>query len=359
MPPKKKAVVKETGGGLNAAIKAINDKYGDGIRMGDTFDNPDRISSGSLAMDVATGGGFPKGRVTRLYGDYSTGKTLTALNTAREAQKMGMSVCYWDVEKTFSPKFAGEKIGIDVGKNFWVNNLTVIEDIAAAMELLLPEIDFHILDSTSSAQAEDLLNAAPNAWLPGIQARSWGRAFDRINKIFDKERNTLILIDQVRINFKSGAEQAAGGKVLDHVSSTSVMFKKGSWLNRNDDGFLDVKAKNKVDKVSETQQPEGRLIKARVEKSKVSDPLRPAVMMMDFSAANYDKTFEYLEEAKRTGVIESRGGGNYYYPHADSLKEGQKQKHMRGEPALRDFVSTNKILQSVIRKKAIELAESR
>lgn len=356
MPPRKKK--EEPKNGINEAIRLINNKYGDGIRRGNTFSNPERISTGSLAMDVATGGGVPRGRVTRFYGDFSSGKTLTALNTAREAMKMGLSVCYWDVEKTFSPRFAGEKIGIDI-ENIWVNNITTIEGIAEGLEILLPEVDLHIIDSTSSATPEDLLNAAPNAWLPGIQARSWGRAFERINNAFDKERNTIILIDQVRINFKTGGEQAAGGKVLDHVSSLSVMFKKGSWVNRDADGLLTEAAKQKKDKASELQQPEGRVIKARVEKSKVSDPFRPAIMMMDFDAANFDKTFEIMEEAKRCGVIQNNGGGRYYYPHEDDLKEGDEQQYFHGEAALREFVLSNKILQRVIRKRALELATAR
>jgi hypothetical protein len=70
-----------------------------------------------------------------------------------------------------------------------------------------------------------------------------GQGLPRLNERFDQLENTVIMIDQMRTNFKTGGEQAAGGRVFDFQSSMSVLFKKGGWIFRNKDGFLDDKAK--------------------------------------------------------------------------------------------------------------------
>ena len=72
---------------FDSVVAAINKKYEGDLRNGDSYEHPQRISFGSLALDVASGGGLPWGRVSRLYGPYSSTKSLTAWNVIREAQE--------------------------------------------------------------------------------------------------------------------------------------------------------------------------------------------------------------------------------------------------------------------------------
>jgi RecA/RadA recombinase len=337
-------------------VARINKKYEGDLRNGNMYEHPDRLSSRSLALDVAMGGGLPQGRISRLYGPYSSTKSLTGWNLIAEAQDEGLSCCYWNIEKSYDPEFVEQNMGVDID-NLLIMEGTTIEEIGEKLESLLGAVHLHVIDSCSQAVSQDELDAEVNAWRPGLGARAWGKVFRRINDRFDHFENTIVLLDQVRDNFKTGAQEPPGGRMLDHASSMSVKFKKGPWLFRNADGVLDEKAKKQKDMMSDQLEPAGIEIRARVEKSRVCRPLIPATMRLDLDTVQFDRVFEYVEAAKAYNVVESRGGGNFYYPAV--AKKGQKQHHLRSGAALREFIAGDLTLQREIRKKAIAAARMR
>src|SRR3954463_11007864 len=328
-------------------VSRINRKYENSIHKGDTFEPVQGISTGSPEMDAAMGGfGVPIGRWTRFYGAYSSTKTLTAFAVIAEAQKLGLSCAYYNVEKQYVPDFVAER-GVDISKLDVVEG-TSVEEIGEQMESLLAVTHVHVIDSCSIAVSEDELNADIRDWRPGISARAWGKVFRRLNKRFDHFQNTVILIDQVRVSFRTGAEEAPGGRILDHQSSMTVYFKKGGWLFRNEQGHLDDKAKQHKG-VSGQSEPAGIEIKARVEKSRVCRPLRTATMRFDMDELSFDRTFELVKAAKHYKIVESSGSGYYYY----TVPGSGKKITLRGEPALRDFIKGDLTLQDHIRDTAL------
>lgn len=318
-------------------VNRINRKYGSDIKRGNEMEHPPRISSGSLELDVAMGGGVPVGRWTRFWGGYSSTKTLRALICAREAQKLGFSVAYYNVEKQYDPVFAERNIGLDIAALTIVEGTTV-EEIGEKMEGLFGVVHLHIIDSSSIAVSEDELNADIRDWRPGINARAWGKVFRRLNERFDQYANTVIMIDQVRVNFRTGGEDAAGGRIFDHQSSMSVMFRKGDWLWRNAEGYLHEKAKQ-VKGMSGQIEPAGMEIKIRVEKSRVCRPFRTATLRLDLDSMVFDETFEMVKAAKHYGIIDNPSVGRYEY-------EGHK---MHGERAVRNLLDENPELIKKIR----------
>src|SRR5262245_31710640 len=100
---------------FDRAMELIRKEYGEhAIHTGSNNPPVSRISFGSSALDYATGGGLPKGRFSRFYGAYSSGKTLAALNVIREAQRQGLKCAYYNIEKQFDPDhFAGRDIDLD------------------------------------------------------------------------------------------------------------------------------------------------------------------------------------------------------------------------------------------------------
>jgi len=80
---------------LSGVLKGLKEEFGSTI-MGSAdklaLDNV-KLSTGSLALDIALGGGIPLGRVSLFFGEKSCGKTTTAIRTAGIAQNR-CSRCY-------------------------------------------------------------------------------------------------------------------------------------------------------------------------------------------------------------------------------------------------------------------------
>ena len=100
---------------LKLAIAQITKQFGDGsiMKLGETPKmDVELLSSGSLSLDIALGGGWPKGRIIEIYGPESSGKTTLALHAIAEIQKQGGQAAFIDAEHALDPAYA-KKIGVD------------------------------------------------------------------------------------------------------------------------------------------------------------------------------------------------------------------------------------------------------
>ena len=87
---------------LDDIMKKLNHDFGaNTIISGDEIIamEIERIPTGSLALDIETGGGYPCGRVIELFGRESAGKSFMALKAVAEAQKLGKVAVWIDVER--------------------------------------------------------------------------------------------------------------------------------------------------------------------------------------------------------------------------------------------------------------------
>jgi recombination protein RecA len=77
---------------LQLAVDQIEKQFGKGsiMRLGEAHAiDVETIPTGSLGLDLALGGGIPKGRVIEIYGPESSGKTTVCLLAVAEVQKNG------------------------------------------------------------------------------------------------------------------------------------------------------------------------------------------------------------------------------------------------------------------------------
>lgn len=68
-----------------------------------------------MTLDIALGGGYPRGRVIEIYGPESSGKTTLALHALAEVQKTGGVAAFIDAEHALDPAYA-ERLGVDVSE---------------------------------------------------------------------------------------------------------------------------------------------------------------------------------------------------------------------------------------------------
>ncbi|MGF1517036.1 MAG: ATPase domain-containing protein, partial [Nodosilinea sp.] len=101
---------------LTMVLGQIERNFGKGaiMRLGDAARmKVETISTGALTLDLALGGGLPKGRVIEIYGPESSGKTTLALHVLAEVQKAGGVAAFVDAEHALDPIYAAA-LGVSV-----------------------------------------------------------------------------------------------------------------------------------------------------------------------------------------------------------------------------------------------------
>lgn len=324
---------------LEKVLSAIKKNYGDqNIRYGNEFPDIARIPTGSPELDAATHGGIPLGRWSHFYGPPGGAKTLTSWNVIKQAQDMGLTCAYYNIEKQFLPAWV-ERKGIDLSKLHVVEG-TTIEEVGAKLESLLGVINVHVLDSLAQAVSIDELAGKTEEWKPGIQARAWGKVLRRANERFDDEENAVIMINQTRSVFGKmmGSEEPTSGRSVEYISSMSLQFRKSSWLFRDANGVLKDEGSNK-DTMSGDSDPEGMEFQIRVAKSRVCEPFGSARMRLDFETGNFDIPWELTKAAVYHGIATRTGS---WYTVGD--------ERVQGESKLRELIVKDIDLQETIRK---------
>jgi recombination protein RecA len=242
---------------INKIIIELNKAYGkDVVGFAKDMEDVKRISSGSSSFDWATGGGFPMGRITELYGPYSSGKTLIAMMAIVEAQKKDIPCVFIDAEMSFEKKHA-ESVGIDLSKLILIRSSSG-EKLFDFIRKIMTDIPQGLLIFDSVAAIVPMYedDNETQKQTMGLAARLMSKGLRIINAT--NEGWAVVFINQVRekIGVMFGnPETTTGGRALPFFASLRVNVRGGEKYEEN---------KIKV----------GQEVKFRVEKSKVSAPGR-------------------------------------------------------------------------------------
>ncbi len=155
---------KERARALGATLSQIEKQFGKGsvIRLGgQPVQAVPAISTGSISVDFALGiGGFPRGRISEIFGPESSGKTTVALQVVAEAQRVGGMAAYIDVEHALDPAYA-RKLGVDVD-NLLVSQPDYGEQALEITNALITSgsIDVLVVDSVAALVPKAELDGA-------------------------------------------------------------------------------------------------------------------------------------------------------------------------------------------------------
>jgi recombination protein RecA len=214
-------------------LKGASKKHGDGIvSLGVSYHNAERIPTGVFPFDLASGGGFPKGRVSVIFGPESSLKTTLALLCAAQEQRLepDKTVAFVDAENAMDPEWAG-KLGVDVGKLGYIQPDYAEQTIDIVEELLYAnDVGLVILDSIAALTSSMELGQSADQNPMGRSGLNAGKLYRRATTALSKVRKenrhpALICINQIR--YKLGVmhgdpETQPGGKAFNFASSMTV-----------------------------------------------------------------------------------------------------------------------------------------
>ncbi len=293
---------------LNLVLNQIEKSFGKGaiMRLGDaTRMRVETISSGAMTLDIALGGGLPKGRVIEIYGPESSGKTTLALHAISEIQKAGGVAAFVDAEHALDPSYSAA-LGVDI------DNLLVSQPDSgeAALEIVdqlvrSAAVDIVVIDSVAALVPRAEIEGDMGDSHMGLQARLMSQALRKITGNISKSGCTVIFINQLRqkIGITYGSpETTTGGTALKFYASVRLDIRRIQTLKRANDGEY------------------GNRVKVKVAKNKVAPPFRIAEFDIIFGKGI--STIGCLVDlAEETGIITRRGA--WYSYDGNNLAQGR------------------------------------
>ena len=239
---------------LNLVLKQIERNFGKGaiMRLGDAAQmKVETIPSGALTLDVALGGGLPKGRIIEIYGPESSGKTTLALHAIAEIQKMGGVAAFVDAEHALDPTYSAA-LGVDI-ENLLVaqpdngeSGLEIVDQLVRSAA-----VDLVVVDSVAALTPRAEIEGEMGDTQVGLQARLMSKALRKIAGNIGKSGATVIFLNQLRqkIGISYGnPEVTTGGNALKFYCSVRLDIRRIQTLKKGNEGMYGIRAKVKVAK---------------------------------------------------------------------------------------------------------------
>ena len=221
--PKKEEVVsnvrEEKLKALDAALLKLDKQFGKGavIRLGDEggIGEVEKISTGVISLDLALGGGIPRGRIIEVYGPESGGKTTLALSLIAEIQKNGGLAGFIDAEHALDPTYAAN-IGVDI-ENLYISQPDNGEQALEICDSLVRSnaLDIVVIDSVAALVPKSELDGEMGDSHVGLQARLMSQGLRKLTAAIAKSNCVVLFINQLRekIGILFGNPETTTGKI--------------------------------------------------------------------------------------------------------------------------------------------------
>ncbi len=296
---------------LEHLLKNLRRQFGDGavqcLTEGTASKIP-RLSTGSLAVDRALGGGLPRGRIVEVYGQESSGKTTLCLHAVAAIQKEGGLCAFVDAEHALDVVFA-QKIGVDLSKliiaqpDSGEQALDIVEGLVAS-----GAVDLVVVDSVAALTPQAEIEGDMASLQVGLIARLMSKALRKLTALCSRNDCALLFVNQVRqkIGVVFGSpETTPGGNALKFFSSVRMQVRRGGRIKA---------------KVNGEEVVIGTEVKVKMTKNKVAPPFREAVFELywDHGIRN---AAELVSLGLTYGLVEKSGA--WYSYGTRSLGQGK------------------------------------
>ena len=293
---------------LKLAIAQITKQFGDGsiMKLGDNRNiDVELLKSGSLSLDLALGGGYPKGRIIEIYGPESSGKTTLALHAIAEIQKTGGQAAFIDAEHALDPSYA-KRIGVDVD-NLLISQPDNGEQALEICETLVRSnaVDLIVVDSVAALVPQAEIDGDMGDAQMGLQARLMSQAMRKLTAIISKSKATVIFINQIRMKIGvmfGNPETTTGGNALKFYASVRIDIRR-------------------IGQIKDGENIIGNRTKIKVVKNKIAAPFRSAEFDVMYNEG-ISKVGDVLDLAVQYGVFDKAGAFIKY--NGETIGQGRE-----------------------------------
>ena len=333
----KSADTKTDDGKLKAvglAMDQITKQFGDGsiMKLGEAKRvDVELLPSGALSLDLALGGGYPKGRIIEIYGPESSGKTTLTLHAIAEMQKQGGTAAFIDAEHALDPAYA-KKLGVDT-ENLLVSQPDNGEQALEIVETLVRSnaVDLIVVDSVAALTPQAEIDGDMGDSHMGLQARLMSQALRKLTGIINKSKATVIFINQIRMKIGvmfGNPETTTGGNALKFYASVRADIRR-------------------IGQIKEGDNIIGNRTKVKIVKNKIAPPFRVAEFDIMYNEG-ISRTGDVLDLAVLHGVVGKAGA---WFDYGDAkIGQGREQtkKYLKENP---------KVLEEIDKKVRQKVAE--
>lgn len=230
---------------LPKEVSDLMDK-GDMVRGDDPTLHISLLPFGMPLLDDILGGGIPAGRISIVYGDYSSLKTTLALKWIAHNQKNGKRALFVDAEYTYQQEWA-EQLGVNTN-DLIVSQPPTGEKAIDIIADVLPYFDMVVIDSLPALVPSVMLEESAEKAFIGAHARLITRGLLRLNA--KNQKAAIMALNQTRTQIGFPGEQLPGGKVVRQVAMIMLRVSRADWIKDGNRriGFIchAMTAKNKL-----------------------------------------------------------------------------------------------------------------
>jgi recombination protein RecA len=293
---------------VDLAVSQIEKQFGVGsiMKLGEGHKiDVEMISTGSLSLDLALGGGIPKGRIIEIYGPESSGKTTLALHAVAEVQKNGGVAAFVDAEHALDPEYAA-RIGINLD-TLLISQPDNGEQALEITETLVRSqaVDIVIVDSVAALVPRAEIEGEMGDSHMGLQARLMSQALRKLTGVISKSKTTVIFINQLRMKIGvmfGNPEVTAGGNALKYYASVRMDIRGSEQIKDGDTSI-------------------GKHVKVKVVKNKIAAPFKVAEFDIMFNEG-ISTAGDLIDLAVKYNLVEKAGA--WYSYKGEKIGQGRE-----------------------------------
>ena len=315
---------------LGLAMEQIEKQFGTGaiMRLGEKHHaDVEFIPSGALSLDLAMGGGYPRGRIIEIYGPETSGKTTLTLHAIAECQKRGGTAAFIDAEHALDPVYA-RRLGVDTN-SLLISQPDNGEQALEIVETLVRSnaVDLVVVDSVAALVPQAEIEGDMGDAHMGLQARLMSQALRKLTGIISKSKSTVIFLNQIRMKIGvmfGNPETTTGGQALKFYASVRMDIRRTSQIKVGEEVI-------------------GNRTKVKVVKNKVAPPFRSAEFDIMYNEG-ISTAGDVLDLAVLHNIVGKSGAWFDY-------KEG---KIGQGREAAKEYLQKNPEVMAEVEKKVRE-----